>query len=685
MDDLETLESVVRLTGEVHRGSSPEAVLALLATELQALTSAHDVAFVDDAPQGDEASTSLTLALTTDAPVARYVVVHRNGSAFAATDRRVAEHVVTAAGAALTALHARELSRVDFVTRVLSRAALRQALDEEVARSRRSHEPLACALFDLDGFKAVNDELGHLAGDGVLREVGAALRATARPYDRVARFGGDEFVVLMPNTGAADAVVVAERLRRRVGERASRVGAGQIACSAGTAVLDSDGAADGLLERADRSLREAKRSGRAQTVAAPDDGTAQAQRTQSGPLTDDLRAVLRGESIVTLFQPICVLGDDDITAYEALSRGPGGLERPDRLLAAARDAGELVAVDDRLRAASFATARAAGLRAPASLFVNIEPETLVALVDDDRLWAREKLPYPSLTEVTERALFASPGRLLRACRALRQRGWGIALDDVGQDPRALALLPLLAPDVIKLDLRLLRERPAEELADLTIAVSAQVEHGGAVLLAEGIEDEAQRATALGLGAQMGQGWMFGRPGELEAGAARGTPVRRVTDFLTMEGITPFGVLASHEPIRTVEESLLAELQVTLERRAIGLGAVGTIATLVPQRLAADGVGTRFDHLGAELGLSVLLSAAELEDGDPMAEEWVTVVLCAELGVAFAARPAPGRSRRWDVSISHSLIAGRRVSEQVLIAAEEAPRRRAGDAGPAAPG
>ena len=108
-------------------------------------------------------------------------------------------------------------------------------------------------------------------------------------------------------------------------------------------------------------------------------------------------------------------------------------------------------------------------------------------------------------ELTERALTEHPAELLGAVANLRRCGCGIALDDVGTDRRSLALMPFLRPNVIKLDLRLVQSRPTHEIAGVVTAVSAEAERSGATVLAEGVETEEQVLTALGMGAELGQG------------------------------------------------------------------------------------------------------------------------------------------------------------------------------------
>ncbi len=168
--------------------------------------------------------------------------------------------------AALTLRNARLLHEVehlatrDELTGLANRRLFEETLTLELGRHQRTGAPLTVIAFDVDHFKDVNDELGHPAGDAVLRAIGAALQGGTKAYDLPSRYGGDEFLVLLPGCAAADAPRVAERLRRVAGEA---TGPTPVTVSAGTATIPDD-AADGvsLIAAADAALYEAKRAGR---------------------------------------------------------------------------------------------------------------------------------------------------------------------------------------------------------------------------------------------------------------------------------------------------------------------------------------------------------------------------------------------------------------------------------------
>ena len=231
-----------------------------------------------------------------------------------------------------------------------------------------------------------------------------------------------------------------------------------------------------------------------------------------------------------VYQPIIDLATDQVVGFEALTRGPSGteLEPPLPLFAAMRDAARLAEFDRACRDMALAAASRGRIEPPLTVFVNVEPELLDP---EDETWKRAPGALRCCIEVTERALTARPAELLRAVARVREQSWGVALDDVGADPETLALMALLRPDVIKLDMHMVQGRPDREVAEVVGAVNAQAQETGALVLAEGIETEQHLRIAMALGARLGQGYAFGRPEDLpETPPASGPPDQAAYEF-----------------------------------------------------------------------------------------------------------------------------------------------------------
>ncbi len=195
-------------------------------------------------------------------------VQSRQPAAFTEADERLLGSLALQVGAALANAHLYEMAMVDGLTGLFVRRYFDARLDEELERARRYRTPFAVAMLDLDDFKRLNDDHGHLAGDSVLREIARVVRTEIRGVDTAARYGGEEVALILPGTELVAALAHAERVRRAIAER--RVACGDdglelsITASVGIAAFPDSGAitAEDLLRRADRALYRAKRAGK---------------------------------------------------------------------------------------------------------------------------------------------------------------------------------------------------------------------------------------------------------------------------------------------------------------------------------------------------------------------------------------------------------------------------------------
>ncbi|MGY1843328.1 EAL domain-containing protein [Modestobacter sp. SYSU DS0875] len=431
------------------------------------------------------------------------------------------------------------------------------------------------------------------------------------------------------------------------------------------------------------------------------DDVDQLQQDPASPVA----AVLRDSAVTSVFQPIVELDTGRVVAYEALARGPvGPLHAPDALFAAARAEGRLVELDHACRTSALRGAVRAGLLAPLTVFVNVEPDAvdeapLTALID-----RADQVPgeLRVVLEITERALAARPAELLRTVARVRELGWAIALDDVGADSLSLAFMPLLRPDVVKLDLRLVQERPGPAIAEIMNAVNAYAESTGALVLAEGIEDGRHLAMASALGATLGQGWLFGRP---EAAPVAGATVAslRLPDTAPADADagarSPFACLPPGFPLRESPKALLIELSKQLERQAMRLGETCVVAASFQEsRHLTPATRLRYRDLVERVGFACALGAglppeplpglrgADLVPGDPVLGEWDLVVLSPHFSAALLAHDlgdaGPDLERRFTFALTYDRDTVVRAARSLL--SRVAPCARPDPAPPAEP-
>ena len=386
----------------------------------------------------------------------------------------------------------------------------------------------------------------------------------------------------------------------------------------------------------------------------------------------DLSQILAERRICTVFQPIVDLDHGEVVGYEALSRGPEGeWERPDRLFAAARAEQRLPELDALCRASALRHAVAAGIASPAALFVNVEPAVLDEASLDELIDLAEAAPagLRVVLEITERAIGAQPAELLGCVRRLRAAGWRIALDDVGADDMSLAFMPLLRPDIVKLDLKLVQQRPDPAIAGIMHAVNAYAQRSGAVVLAEGIEDEDHLEVSRALGARLGQGWLFGRPAPDPQPPRPLHPLRLPAQPRREAPGSPFRCLPPETSLRRSTKPLLIELSKHLEREAQRYGSTCVVVgTFQHARHFTVPTAARYRALAERVGFVAALGrgmasepvpgvrGADLPDDDPLAGEWDIVVLSPHFAAALLARDLgddlPDLERRFEFALTY---------------------------------
>jgi EAL domain-containing protein (putative c-di-GMP-specific phosphodiesterase class I) len=398
--------------------------------------------------------------------------------------------------------------------------------------------------------------------------------------------------------------------------------------------------------------------------------------TSTGRPVTSIDEVLDGRLLHSVFQPLVDLETGRVTAYEALARGPVGspYEAPVALFPAAANVDRLGELDRLCQLTAIETVLAGQWHRDLTLFVNIEPST----------WSDESLRFISqardqglsvTVEITERDVAYDVSKLLRAVDGIRRVGGRIALDDVGANPASLALIPLIRPDVVKLDLTFVRTWSSGSVAETANAVRAYAEHTGAVIVAEGVESQADVDIARVLGATVAQGWHFGRPGELPATPGDVvTMPRPVSTVETKGAATPYDVVSAVRPTSVSTKRLLLPISVTLETCAFSLSVPPLLmATFQDNRHFTAGTAGRYTRLAERLPLTAAFGlgvptapaprvrGAELDPDDPLCREWTVLVLGAHFAAALVARdlgdtgPDPDRRFRYAVTHDRDLV------------------------------
>ncbi|WP_045748370.1 putative bifunctional diguanylate cyclase/phosphodiesterase [Actinoplanes rectilineatus] len=445
------------------------------------------------------------------------LLVARAAEPFASRERQLLQAM---AQSLVLALHSRTLTgggrqRHDALTGLPTRAAFLATLDQRL----RTDGPVSVLFVDLDRFKAVNDSLGHPAGDELLGLVAARIRGCLPSDATAARLGSDEFAVLLPDATTDEALPVAYRIvdaiRQPFPVRGHDVFVG---AGIGVATASSGTSAGDLLGSADIAMDRAKQAGAGQVVVyAPHMHTeALARLTLDGDLQ---RAVELGEFRLQ-YQPLFALATGEATGVEALVRwqssqrgyvSPGDFVPMAEENGLIRDIGRWV-----LDTAGEQAVRWRATMPELTLNVNVSGRQLTDPVfaeDVERILARRGLPASAvILELTESVLMSDPRAAIACLSDLKALGVGVSVDDFGTGYSSLSYLRRLPVDELKIDRAFLsRAEPTRE--DLAV-VRAVVDLARTLRLrtvVEGIETEFQRQAVRALGCDLGQGYHLCRP------------------------------------------------------------------------------------------------------------------------------------------------------------------------------
>ncbi len=412
----------------------------------------------------------------------------------------------------------RHLALFDELTGLPNRNLFLQCLNETLSDSEAGGK-VSLLLLDIDRFKQINDTLGHGAGDAVLREVGHRLRSSLREKDLVARVGGDEFVILTPNT--TDLSALALKIGSLIGDQ-MRVGSMDVHVSAaiGIASFPQDAKTSDELQRfADLALGFAKEQGSGVVEFYSENLAGRSSRRME--IESALRGALDRNEFVLNYQPIVDLQGKKGVAAEALIRWTHpelGFVPPDQFIPVAEDTGLILPIGAWvLHEACLAAGRLREAGKPLSyISVNLSSrqfrDPMLAQTVTDALAASGLEAHELQLEITESMVMDDPQASAKLLRGLKDLGVRIAMDDFGTGYSSLAYLKRFPLDVIKVDRSFVKDLPGDsDSAAITEAIVAMANSLKLRVVAEGVETKDQLEFLTSLGCHYVQGYYFSRP------------------------------------------------------------------------------------------------------------------------------------------------------------------------------
>lgn len=407
----------------------------------------------------------------------------------------------------------------DELTELPNRALAEERLDHGLQIAKRHGKTLAFLLMDLVRFKEINDSLGHFYGDYVLQEVAHRMRGVVRESDTLARFGGDEFSMVLPDTTLEQAVMISMKIAAAIDQPFMVEGHSlKVAISIGIAMYPDHGAdSETLVQRADVAMYEAKRNDVIYAVFKHEQHRTTFNRLV---LIGELRDAINNNDLILNYQPKISIRDKALIGVEALARWrhpERGLIGPDDFVALAEQAGLCKPFTNLILAKALeqcAKWQQAGYHIPVSVNLSIKNLHDLDFPDDVAILLNKWQVQPEmlLLEITESCIVIDQDRVVKVIAELRKMGLQLSIDDFGTGYSSIAYLKNFPAQEIKIDKSFITDMLQNDDNALIVKSTIEMVHNiGRKVVAEGVEDEETMQLLLELGCDMIQGFHLCRP------------------------------------------------------------------------------------------------------------------------------------------------------------------------------